>query len=178
MAQEYKIKRVEIVKKRIQDAKGIIFIDYKGLNAEETQELRKRMHGLEVDYFIEKNTLIKQALNSLGIDVIDDFLVGPTALAVSQNDEVASAKAIVEFIKEVTKDKDFPVVKIGIVDGNKMEVEDINTLAKLPSKEELIAKTLYSLNYPIYGFVQALSGIIKKFVYVVNAIEKKQSENN
>lgn len=178
MAQEYKVKRIETVKKRIEDAKAIVLIDYKGLNAEETQELRKYMHDLDVDYFVEKNTLIKNALNAFGIDAIDEFLVGPTAIAVSQKDEIAPAKAIVDFIKNVTKDKEFPTIKVGLVNGTKMDVEEVNTLAKLPSKDELIAKTIYCFKSPITGFVGALGGIIRKFVYVIDAIEKQQSENN
>jgi large subunit ribosomal protein L10 len=81
MIQAYKIDEVKKVKERLQNAKSIVLIDYKGINIEEVDELRNRMRNAEVDYFISKNTFIKLALNELGISELDSQLVGPTAIA-------------------------------------------------------------------------------------------------
>ena len=177
MIQQYKKDEIKQLKERLEEAKSIVLIDYKGINVEEVNQLRGRMREEGVDYFISKNTFIKHALNDLGIEDLDDYLKGPTAVAVSKEDEVAPARVIPKFKKEVMEDKDFPTFKAGYIDGELMDVEMLNQLAKLPSKEELLAQVLSGFNAPITGFVGALNGILRKFVLVVDAIRKKEEEN-
>jgi large subunit ribosomal protein L10 len=162
MVQENKIKKVAEVHSRTKEAKSIVLVDYKGLNAEETHELRKRMFQANVDLFIEKNTLIKRVLNEMNINELDEFLVGPTALAVSKQDEVSPAKAIASYINEVTKDKPFPTIKVGYVDGHMMTGAKIHELAKLPTREILLAQVLAGFNGPIAAFARVLDAIAKE----------------
>ncbi len=176
MPQPYKIEEVKKIKKRLENAKSIVLIDYKGINIEEVDELRNRMRNAGVDYFISKNTFIKIALNELGISELDSQLVGPTAIAVSINDEVAPARELMKFKKDLMKDKDFPVFKTGFVTGNVMDVPNLEQLAELPSKEVLLAMILQGFNAPISGFVGVLQGILRKFVYTIDAVAKKQEE--
>jgi len=178
MVQQYKIDEVTKIKSRLENSKSIVLIDYKGVNIEEVDELRNRMRNAGVDYFVSKNTFIKIALNQLGISDLDNFLDGPTAIATSGEDEVAPARELANFKKEITKDKDFPTFKVGFVDGSLMDISQLEVLAKLPNKEVLISQILQGFNAPITGFVGVLQGIIRKFVYVLDAVNKEKSKNN
>ncbi len=175
MANELKVNKVQDVTERLRDAKAIVLVDYKGINIEEVDNLRNRMRSSHVDYFVSKNTFIKRALNSLGITELDDALAGPTAIAVSKEDEITPAREISTFIKEVMADKGFPTFKVGYVDGKIFSKEELEQLAKLPSKEQLLAMVLSGFNAPITGFVYTLKAVINKFVYAVDAIAKQQN---
>ena len=176
MAQSYKVEEVKQIRARLEDAKAIVLIDYKGVNIEEVDELRNRFRDAQVDYFVSKNTFIRIALNELGISQLDDTLVGPTAVAATSVDEVAPARELVKFKKEVTKDKEFPSFKMGFITGDVMNPEQLIKLASLPGKEALLSMVLQGFNGPITGFVGVLQGILRKFVYAIDAIAKEKSE--
>jgi len=175
MTQPYKIEEVKKIKARLENAKSIVLLDYKGINIEEVDELRNRMRNNDVKYFVSKNTFIKIALNDLGITELDEYLVGSTAVAVAA-DEVSAARELANFIKEVTKEKEYPSFKAGYVAGEFMDVEQLGKLAALPTKDQLISMVLQGFNAPITGFVGTLQAIIKKFVYVVDAIAEKEEK--
>jgi len=176
MVQVYKQDAVKVIKDRLDNAKSIVLIDYKGINIEEVDELRNRMRNANVDYFISKNTFIKIALNELGIKEFDEHLSGPTAIAISKVDEVAAARELAKFKKDIMDDKDFPKFKIGLVGKDIMDISQLEKLADLPSKEVLLSMVLQGFNAPINGFVGALSGILRKFIYAIDTIAK-QKEN-
>ncbi|MDD3049516.1 MAG: 50S ribosomal protein L10 [Candidatus Cloacimonetes bacterium] len=175
MIQEYKLSRVATIKERLSDAKSIVILDYKGINVEEVDELRTRMRNLGVDYFVAKNTFLKIAMKDLGIEDINEWLKGPNAIAISKTDEVAPAKVLPLFKKEFMGDKEFPNFKIGYIGGKVITAVDLNAYAELPSREELLAKMMAGFNAPISGFVGALNGIIRKFVYTIDAIANKEN---
>ncbi len=175
MTQPYKIEEVKKIKSKLENAKSIVLVDYKGINIEEVDELRNRMRNSDVKYFVSKNTFIKIALNELGITDLDNYLVGSTAVAVAA-DEVSAARELANFKKEVTKEKEYPTFKAGIVAGELMDVEQLNKLAELPTKDQLISMVLQGFNAPVTGFVGTLQAIIKKFVYVVDAIAEKEEK--
>jgi len=177
MVQQYKQDIVADLKQRLDGAKSIVLVDYKGINIAEVDELRNRMREARVDYFVSKNTFIKIALHDLGITELDSQLVGPTAVAVSKDDEVMPARVLVKFIEDEMEKKGFPRFKYGLVGGNQMNEVKLMALSKLPSREELLAKILAGFNSPITGFVGVLSGIIRNFVYAVDAIAKQQEQN-
>jgi len=175
MAQPYKIEEIKRIKERLENAKSIVLIDYKGINIEEVDELRNRMRNAHVDYFISKNTFIKIALNELGIEELNSNLMGPTAVAVSTDGEVAPARELANFKKDIMTDKEFPNFKVGLVSGKLMNVIELEQLAKLPSKEALLSMVLQGFNAPISGLVGVLQGILRKFVYTVDAVAKKEN---
>lgn len=176
MLQQYKIDEVKQIRARLEEAKSIVLIDYKGINIEEVDELRNRMRNANVDYFVSKNTFIKIALNEIGITGLDSYLVGPTAVASSKFDEVAPARELAKFKKEIVKDKPYPVFKYGLVAGDVMNQDQLAKLSQLPNKEVLLAQILQGFNAPITGFVGALQGIMRKFVYAIDAIAKEKAE--
>ncbi len=176
MAQSYKIEEVKQIKNRLENAKSIILVDYKGINIEEVDELRNRFRSAKVDYFISKNTFIKIALNDLGIKDLDNYLKGPTAIASSAMDEVAPARELVKFKKDIMPDKEFPNFKVGFVTGDLMDVDQLKKLAELPGKEALLSMVLQGFNAPMTGLVGALQGILRKFVYTLDAVAKEKNK--
>jgi len=176
MVQNVKYDIVKDLTARLSGAKAIVLVDYKGINIEQVNQLRNRFRANQVDYFVQKNTLIKIALNELGVTELDSHLVGPTAVAVCKLDEVSPARELIKFLKEVMEDKDFPKFKVGFVAGHVFSAAELTALAKLPSREELLAKVLSGMNAPISNFVSLNQGIIRKFVYALDAIVKKQAE--
>ena len=171
--QEIKKDIVKKIADRLADAKSIVLVNYKGINIPEVEELRTRLRNAEVDYFVAKNTFIKHALKAVKVEGLDDFLTQETAVAVSKKDEVTPAKVIKEFVKDVMGDKKFDL-KAGVIDGVFTKLEDLERLAKLPSRDELLAKILSSMNAPIANFVSVNSQIIKKFIYAIKAIADKK----
>ena len=176
MVQSVKYDIVKDLTERLSSAKAIVLVDYKGINIVQVNQLRNRFRESQADYFVQKNTLIKIALNSLGITELDPYLQGPTAVAVSKLDEVSPAREIIKFLKEVMEDKSYPSFKAGYIAGHLFSAEELTALAKLPSREELLAKVLFGMNAPLSNFVSINQGIIRKFVYAVDAIAKKQAE--
>ncbi|MDD2332550.1 MAG: 50S ribosomal protein L10 [Candidatus Cloacimonetes bacterium] len=176
MIQAYKYDIVKDLKARLENAMAIVLVDYKGINIEEVNNLRNQFRSNQVDYFVQKNTLIKLALNDLGITGLDDYLVGPTAVAVCKADEVTPARVLTKFLKEVMEDKAFPKFKAGYVAGHVFSADDLKSLASLPSREELLAKVLSCMQAPISNLLGVTQGIIKKFVYAVDDLAKKKAE--
>jgi len=172
MVQAYKVNLVKDIRERLQDATAIVLVDYKGINIEEVNQLRSRFRNEKVDYFVQKNTLVKIALHDLGITELDDYLVGPTALAICKDDEVTPARIVVKFLKEVMEDKEFPKFKAGLVSGRVMDGKQMLTLASLPSRDELLAKVMGSAQAPISRMLGVSQAIIRKFLYAVDAVAK------
>lgn len=175
MIQHKKQNTVENLKERLAGAKAIILVDYKGINVEQVNKLRNMFREAQVDYLVQKNTLIKIALNELGINDLDVYLQGPTAVAISKNDEVAPAKVLVKFVKDVMEEADFPKFKGGLISGKVMNQSELQEIAQLPSREELLARLMGSMKAPLSNFVNVSQGIIRKFVYAVDALAKQKA---
>ena len=148
-----------------------VLVDYRGLSVEEDTKLRNNLRAAGVKYFVVKNTLLRLAANQTGLEDLDSILHGPTALAVS-DDAVAPAKVLADFAKE----NDTLEIKSGFMDGKVLSIDEINTLAKTPSKETLIAKIMGSLNSPISGLARLLSTIADGGVEIPDLIAKKAGE--
>ncbi len=161
---------VEQLSGDLKTANSAIFVDYKGLTVEEATELRKQFREAGVDYKVVKNTLTKIALEDLGYNDLVSYMTGPTAVAISQDDPVAPAKILSDFIKKQKKME----FKVGFVDGKLINVDEIKDLAELPPREVLMAKLLGSMNSPISSLVNVLQGNIRNLVYTLNAIKEKK----
>lgn len=151
----------EIVEK-LNNSSSAVVVDYKGLTVAEVTELRKVMREAGVDYKVYKNTLVRRAAQEVGIEQFnDELLVGTNAIAFGYDDPVAPARILKKFIETHPKMK----LKMGVVEGEFYDEAKIMELANIPSREELIAKLLGSLKAPV-----------SNFVYLVDAIAKKQEE--
>ena len=163
---------VEEIKEKIQNAKSVVFVKFAGLSVAEDTELRREFRKNNVEYKVLKNTLIRRAFNDMGITDFDEDLNGPTSVAFGQ-DETAASKVIVEAAK---KYQDKVTVKCAFVDGGKVDVNGVKELASMPSKEELIAKMLGSLQAPIANFVGVLTAMPRGLVCALNAIAEKKAQ--
>ena len=167
------------LKNQLTGAKGAVLTSYKGLTVAMDTELRRELRNAGVTYHVVKNTMTRLAAKDAGLDELTEHLAGTTALAFSKEDAVAPAKVICNFIKKnKLEDTGILTVKAGLVEGKVISDKEVKALANLPSREELIAKLLGSMNAPIANTVGVLSAIIRNFVYVVDAVrEKKQKES-
>ena len=162
------------LKEKLTSAKGAVLIDFRGLTVAQDTVLRRKMREAGVEYRVIKNTLTAIAANEAGIEGLDTYLVGTTAIAMSSADPVAAAKIVSEF----AKDKEYKNFKIkaGIVEGSVIDANGVKALADLPSREVLLSKLLGSMMSPISGFATVLQGTIRNFVYVLDAV-KQQKES-
>ena len=145
----------------LKDASLVLLVDYRGITVEDATKLRKEVREANAEYKVIKNNIIKRALNENGENGLDSLLEGPTALITSKEDYLAPAKAIYNF----SKSNDFYKIKGGIIEGKVMTADEIITIAKLPSRQELLAK-----------LAGALLGNITKLAVALDQV-KAQKEN-
>ena len=155
---ELKKELVEQIKGELKEAKSIVFVDYRGITVAEDTAMRKEFRENGVTYKVFKNRLLVRALNDLGITDYDPKMFeGTTAVAYS-TDEVAAARVFCKHAEQLKKMS----VKFGIVNGQIMNQAQVEELAKIPSKEILIAMLLGTLQGPISAFARALKQIAEK----------------
>lgn len=141
----------------LKKAKIIIFVNFHGLNVSASQKLRKLLREIGVKYLVVKKTLAKKSLEAVKFGGEMPEMEGELAVAYSENDPLASAKAIEDFAK---KNKTIKLVG-GVFENNYLNAEKIIALASIPSREVLLGKLVYVINSPIQGLVVALSRIKK-----------------
>jgi large subunit ribosomal protein L10 len=167
-----KVEAVESLLKRVQVSKSAVVTGYTGLTVEEVTELRAQLFHAKVEYHVVKNNLARIAFNQANITVLDDLLVGPTAIALAMEDSVAPARVLSKFAKGHEK----LTLRGGWMEGRMITVQDIKSLANLPSREVLLAKMLGSMQSPISGIVQVLAGPMRKLVYALNAVKEAKAK--
>jgi len=151
-------------------AAGVV-THYRGLSVAEMGELRRRLHEANVSMQVVKNTLARRAAEGTDFKAAEELFSGPIAIAYGA-DPVGMAKAISDFAKE----HEALEVKGGVLDGKRVEAQDIKALASLPSREVLLAKLLGSMQSPISGFVRTLAEVPASFVRTLAAIrDQKQA---
>jgi large subunit ribosomal protein L10 len=170
---------VDNLAEQISSAKAVVLTSYKGLTVAQDTELRTELRQAGVSYHVVKNTMLRLAAKKAGVEGLDEFLEGTTAFAFSTDDAVAPAKVICGFIKKnKLEDTEVLTVKTGLLDGKVISVDEIKALAALPSREELIAKLLGSMNAPISNTVNVLQGVIRNAVYVLDAIRAQKEKQS
>ncbi|MBZ4661921.1 MAG: ribosomal protein [Thermotoga sp.] len=156
----------------------ILFADFLGFTVADLTELRSKLrekYGDGARFRVVKNTLLNLALKNAEYEGYEEFLKGPTAvLYVTEGDPVEAVKIVYNFYKD--KKADLSRLKGGFLEGKKFTAEEVENIAKLPSKEELYAMLVGRVKAPITGLVFVLSGILRNLVYVLNAIKEKKSE--
>lgn len=160
----------ELAEKMKKAAAGVL-VDYKGINVADDTKLRADMRKADVDYTVYKNTMIRLAAREAGLEGLDPFLSGTTALAMSETDVTAPAKVVVDYAKKIQGKYE---VKAGFIEGRVVSAKEIEAIAALPPKEVLIAQVLGGLNAPITGFVNVLNANLRGLVVALNAIREKR----
>ena len=156
---------VERVSSALSDAQTAIVAEYRGLTVEKMTSLRREAREAGVYFQVVKNTLARRAVKGSDFECLDEHFLGPLALAASE-DPVAAAKVLSKFEKA----NDAFSIKVGAMSGNLLSLEEINALAKLPGREELLATLLGTMQAPITKLVQTLNEIPSKFVRTLSAV--------
>jgi len=170
MANENKIKTVELAEERFKNSTGIYFTNYTGMNVAQATELRRKFREKNVKFNVTKNTLNKIAAKNAGIKGLKDILLGQVAIAFSDEDPTSPAKVI----KEFKKDNDCLDVLGVYFEGELFDPDKYKELADLPSKEELIGKFVSGLNYPINTLASMLNSLMPRFLTALNEINKQK----
>ena len=169
-----KVDKVEELTAALSNAKAIYLADFTGLDVAKVTGLRNKLRDAEVGYQVVKNRLAKRAAAKAGISGLDEHLIGPTAIAFTNEDPIAPAKILQDFADE----DDAFSIKLGFMDGQVLSPEEIKALSKLPSREELLSKVLGSVQSPMYGLAGVLNGLLRNLVGVIGAIEEKQKSGD
>lgn len=156
---------VEDVSAVVGNAQAAIIAEYRGLTVEEMKALRREAHDNNVYLKVVKNTLLRRAVQDTDFSCLDEHLVGPLAFAASE-DPVAVAKVLNKYAKEY----DAFEIKAGSMQGSLLNESDIKALAQLPSREELLAKLMGTMQAPVAKFVQTLNEVPTKFARGLAAV--------
>lgn len=169
---EFKNQKIEHYKQQFEKAKVAVVADYRGLTVEEITELRRGLQAQSADLTVTKNTLCKVASKGTNFEPVSELMQGPTAIAFGFGDEVAAAKVLSKFIKENKKGE----ILGAVLDGKVLSADEAKKLASMPSKEELYAKILGSINSPASGLVYSINGVMSALVRAVAAVrDSKQA---
>ncbi|KOP79725.1 50S ribosomal protein L10 [Lysinibacillus sp. FJAT-14745] len=155
---ENKQAQVQEITEKFQNAASVVVVDYRGLNVAQVTELRKQLREAGVEFKVYKNTLTRRATEAVGLEGINDVLVGPNAIAFSNEDVVAPAKIINEFAKK----NEALEIKAGIIEGTISSVEDVKALAELPSRDGLLSMLLSVLQAPVRNFALATKAVAEQ----------------
>lgn len=172
MPRPEKVEAVADIKERIESAQAVFVTEFRGLSVTQMQSLRAALRAADAEYKVVKMTLAKRATDELGIEGIDEYLVGPTALAFAKSDSVAAAKAL----KEVGEANEALVVKAGILSGEVILAEQIEKLAKIEPREVLLAKIAGAAKAPLYKTAQMLGSFTQgAATMMTQLLEKKEA---
>lgn len=166
-----KVKAVEAIKGKLDSASVVVFADYRGLGVSTLTGFRKELKKDGGRLEIIKNTFAVRALRELGVEFDSRTFEGPSAIIYSSEDAVQLAKTVVRF----SADNDKLKVKGGLFQRSVLSQDQVEELAKLPSREELLARMVGSIKAPLTNLVGVLSGPLRGLVYAVSAIKDKKS---
>lgn len=168
MTIEQKQAEVEQLISDLKESASVVVVDYLGLTVSEVTELRKNLREAGVEMKVVKNTMLRRAAAAAEIEGLDDVFKGPTAIAFHKEDVVAPAKILVDAAKDLEKLE----IKGGIVEGVTASIAEIETVAKLPSREGLLSMLLSVLEAPMRNTAQVLSAMspARKMAYALKAV--------
>lgn len=164
---------VKDVKKLLEEKNGAVAISYVGVSANSLNEFRRKLKESGARMLVIKNTLAKIAAEQAGVSDLGRFCRDQCALVFPCEDTIAFTKLLVDF---ATVNKDTVKIFGGVVEGKVLTDKDIEVMSKLPSKDYLYAQVVGAVSAPLSGLVGALTGIMRKLVYVLKAIEEKQGK--
>lgn len=167
----FKNEKIEYFKKQFEQAKVAIVTDYRGLSVDEITQLRRALQKENADFTVTKNTLCKIASKGTNFEAIEPLMQGPNAIAFGFGDEVSAAKVVAKFIKENKKGE----IIGGVMEGNLLNADEAKKLANMPSREELYAKMLGSINSPASGIVYSVNGVMSALVRAIDAVAKQKA---
>lgn len=171
ITREKKEQIVEEITNKFSDLKAAVFTDFKGLTAEELNELRKEFKKKGLLYKVIKHSLLELSLKKAGIPFDLSLLKAHSLASAFGQDEMEVSKVVYDFSKK----HDNLTIIGGILNKQAVTKDQIETLALLPSREDLYAKLVGSLNAPLFGLVNTLQANLRNLVYILNAYQKQRT---
>jgi large subunit ribosomal protein L10 len=166
-SRETKQKDLTALQESLQNSKSALLVSFSGLTVGKDQEFRKSIREAGAQYQVVKNTLARIAVKGTQFEEASDYFKGVTAIAWTQDDPVVLTKAVSKFLKD---NADVYKYKSGVVDGKVIDFTQLQTIANLPSKEELIAKLLYVLNSSAQRLVSVINAVPRDLAVVIKQI--------
>lgn len=172
MKREEKARIIEELAEKLKD-NSVVLVNYKGINVAQSTQLRERSREAGIEFMVAKNTLAQLAAERAGVEGISELLVGPTAMAFSE-DPLAGAKLMAEFSNEVEPFE----LKGGLLEGGRVvDATEVAALSRLPGREQLIAQVIGGIQSPLAGLVNVLNGTIRNLAVVLNQVaEQKRAQ--
>ena len=173
MATTAKIQTVAEITDRLQRAEMLLVADYRGLTVAELAELRKAVRSKGGEIIVAKNTLTRIAARNVGQERLEEFLKGPTLLAFTYDDIPGLAKALDDYFKASKKDIK---IKGGVLGTTVVKGSDLERIAKMPTRQDSLAKILGGVQAPASRIVAGLKGVMRNIAYILNAHVQKQND--
>ena len=174
MATEQKTETVNDLSQRMSTAKSMVLADYTGLDVASVTKLRRSLRGVSVDYRVVKNRLAKRAAAEAGLSSLEEFFIGPTAMAFGLDDPLEPVRVLQKFVDAGGK----ITIKSGFMDGQVLSPAQVKELASLPSRDELISKVIGAVQSPMYGLVGVFSALLRSLTGVITAIEEAKKQES
>jgi len=169
---EAKKAAVQDIRERLKDVQDFVFTDYRGLTVQQMTDLRTALRERNGDLKVIKNRTAQLALEDLEKPDVSSFLVGPTALALSQEDPAAIIKALLDASKEAPLE-----IKGGLIDGTVFDATQVEALSKLPTREELLGQLAGVMQAPVRNLLYAMNGVMQNLVRALRAVaEQKEGQ--
>ena len=165
MPTKKKSTEIDVLQERFENAQMVILADYRGLTVAQMQDFRGKLRSSEGEFRVSKNTLVRIAAERAGIEGLEEFLEGPTAVVFAMGDVAGAAKAVSDFVRTSRVLQ----VKAGVMNNQVMTAADVEVISSLPPREELLAKLVGMLASPMSRTVGVLSGPSRSVAYLVNA---------
>jgi len=172
MPTEAKVREVEEFAGLLKSAQSVVLSDFTGLDVAAISDLRRQCREAGIRYRVVKNTLAKRAVEDAGMNELTPLLEGPNAWAVHESDQVVAAKVLHDF----AKDNESLKIRAGFMEGRLLSIDELQALAKLPSREVLLAQVVGTLAAPMSGFAGVLTALLRGFATVVDAYQKQRTE--
>jgi large subunit ribosomal protein L10 len=172
MARPEKVAEVEAIAQRIQAAQSMVLADFSGLTVLQMTEFRRACRAKSVDCRVVKNRLAILAAENSDLAIMKDHLTGPTAIMFGPESQIDPAKITVDFAKE----NEAMEIKCGFLDGEYLDKSQIVALSSIPSKDELIAKMMASINSPLMGLAATMNGVVGALARTIDAVGKQKAE--
>lgn len=164
---------VQAIRTELDNATITLVVDYRGLSVAEITALRKELYKNSARLTVMKNTLVRRAIEGSELEGLNEFLTGPTALAVGKADQIAPVKILKEYFK---KNKKRNEIRGGVMDGKALSAKEVETLSELPSFDELRAKLVGGIASPLNGIVASLSGPQRALANVLDQLAKQKQQ--
>ena len=172
MANPEKVAEVEAIAQRIQSAQSMVLADFTGLSVLQMTEFRRNCRAQAVECRVVKNRLARIAADNADMAIMKDHFNGPTAIMFGPESQVDPAKIVVDF----AKDNEAMEIKGGFLDGEYLDMNQVVALSKVPSKDELIAKMMGSINSPLTGLAMVMNGVMSGLARAIDAVAKQKAE--